>query len=313
MVDVGCRKAIRSGDPLEFNLFVIWRHLNGEFILGARPLLMGILNVTPDSFSDGGKYLLQEQALIQAEKMIREGADILDVGGESTRPGADPVSESEELQRVIPIIESVRRAYPEVVLSIDTYKAEVAACAVAAGAGIINDVGAGVWDKKMPEVVKAAGAGYICMHSRGRPQDMQNNPVYSDVVAEVLAFLRERRNLLVSCGIEENRLVFDPGIGFGKRLEDNMQLLRQSSCFIGLGRPVLWGLSRKSFISKLLGVGPEERLAGGLSAYAALLRHPVPQIWRVHDVAEHAQLIRMWEEISRNDTVETTDFTEERV
>ncbi len=276
---------------------MIWRHLNGEFQIGCRPLLMGILNVTPDSFSDGGRFFLQDQALAQAEIMIREGAEILDVGGESTRPGAEPVSEEEELRRILPVIESLRRAYPALALSIDTYKSGVAAKAVSAGAAIINDVGAGLWDKKMPEVVEKTGAGYICMHSQGRPQDMQNNPVYADVLKEVQAFLRERREVLLYRGIAEDQLVFDPGIGFGKRLEDNLELLRRGDTFIDFKRPILWGLSRKSFISKLCGVAAEDRLAGGLAAYASLLQYPCPQVWRVHDVAEHAQLIRMWEAI----------------
>jgi dihydropteroate synthase len=281
------------------NISMIWRHLQGEFELGGRPLLMGILNLTPDSFSDGGKYLAQDKALQHAESMIQAGAEILDLGGESTRPGAEPVAEAEELKRVLPVIKALKQAYPGTIISIDTYKAAVAERALEAGAAIINDVGAGLWDEKMVDVLRSTDAAYVCMHSQGRPGEMQNQPSYNNVAEEVLSFLQERKTTLMHAGLAEERLVFDVGIGFGKRLNDNLELLRHRDTFLALKRPLLWGLSRKSFISHLLNVPAQERLAGGLAAYATLLRHPGPQIWRVHDVAEHAQLIRMWEETTK--------------
>jgi dihydropteroate synthase len=274
---------------------MIWRHLNGKFQIGSRPLLMGILNVTPDSFSDGGKFFLQDQALAHAEKLIREGVDILDVGGESTRPGAEPVPEQEELKRVLPVIESIQRSYPYVVLSIDTYKARVAERSVQSGVSIINDVGAGLWDQDMPQVLKKTRAAYVCMHAQGFPGNMQSHPTYQDVGRDVFHFLKQRKEMLLAMGIAESSLAFDPGIGFGKKLEHNLDLIRQASDFFELGRPILWGLSRKSFISQLLGVTPENRLAAGLAAYASLWRQGGAQIWRVHEVAEHLQFIKMLE------------------
>jgi len=255
---------------------------------------MGILNVTPDSFSDGGKYLHPDQALEQAAIMIHEGADIIDVGGESTRPGATAVTTEEELARTVPVIQALVKQHPNIPISIDTYKTMVADQAVHAGASIINDVGAALWGDGMLEVLQKNQVGYICMHTQGRPQDMQKNPTYSDVVADVLSFLSERKSALLSAGIAQERLAFDVGIGFGKTLEHNIELIRQAEKMRPLERPLLWGLSRKSFISKLLNTSAQDRLVGGLAAYAKLLSNPSPQIWRVHDVAAHAQLIRMW-------------------
>ncbi|MDZ4787828.1 MAG: dihydropteroate synthase [Blastochloris sp.] len=255
---------------------------------------MGILNVTPDSFSDGGKYLHPDQALEQAAIMIHEGADIIDVGGESTRPGATAVTTEEELARTVPVIQALVKQHPNIPISIDTYKTMVADQAVHAGASIINDVGAALWGDGMLEVLQKNQVGYICMHTQGRPQDMQKNPTYSDVVADVLSFLSERKSALLSAGIAQERLAFDVGIGFGKTLEHNIELIRQAEKMRPLERPLLWGLSRKSFISKLLNTSAQDRLVGGLTAYAKLLSNPSPQIWRVHDVAAHAQLIRMW-------------------
>lgn len=275
-----------------------WHCKRTQFQITSKPLLMGILNVTPDSFSDGGKFLTQDLALAHAEKMISAGVDIIDVGGESTRPRATIISEDEELSRVIPILKELSEKYPQVPLSIDTYKASVAKEAILCGATIVNDVGAGLWDEKMLGVLQSYDVGYICMHSQGRPETMQDQPTYKQVTTEVVQFLEERKQHFIQAGINENRLVFDPGIGFGKTLENNLDLLRQAEMFLALQRPILWGLSRKSFISKLLGVSLEERLAGGLGAYSFLLEKNFPQIWRVHDVAEHAQLIQMRETLS---------------
>lgn len=260
---------------------------------------MGILNVTPDSFSDGRNDLVSDFAFKHAERMIMEGADIIDVGGESTRPGATAVSVDEELSRVLPIIETLTDVHPHITISIDTYKAVVAKEAILCGAKIVNDVGAGLWDDKMLEVLQSYDVGYICMHSQGRPQDMQDKPKYQAVTSEVLYFLENRKRELIKAGIDRNRLVFDPGIGFGKTLEHNLTLIRNAEAFESLKRPILWGLSRKSFISKLLGVSLEERLAGGLGAYSFLLEKKLPQIWRVHDVAEHIQLIKMRETLAK--------------
>ena len=273
---------------------MLWKCRQTVFQLGPKPLIMGILNVTPDSFSDGGKYLHPDQALEQAAIMIHEGADIIDVGGESTRPGATAVTTEEELARTVPVIQALVKQHPNIPISIDTYKTMVADQAVHAGASIINDVGAALWGDGMLEVLQKNQVGYICMHTQGRPQDMQKNPTYSDVVADDLSFLSERKSALLSAGIAQERLAFDVGIGFGKTLEHNIELIRQAEKMRPLERPLLWGLSRKSFISKLLNTSAQDRLVGGLAAYAKLLSNPSPQIWRVHDVAAHAQLIRMW-------------------
>jgi dihydropteroate synthase len=273
---------------------MLWKCRQTVFQLGPKPLIMGILNVTPDSFSDGGKYLHPDQALEQAAIMIHEGADIIDVGGESTRPGATAVTTEEELARTVPVIQALVKQHPNIPISIDTYKTMVADQAVHAGASIINDVGAALWGDGMLEVLQKNQVGYICMHTQGRPQDMQKNPTYSDVVADVLSFLSERKSALLSAGIAQERLAFDVGIGFGKTFEHNIELIRQAEKMRPLERPLLWGLSRKSFISKLLNTSAQDRLVGGLAAYAKLLSNPSPQIWRVHDVAAHAQLIRMW-------------------
>lgn len=256
---------------------------------------MGILNVTPDSFSDGGCFFEPAAAIEHGLRQLADGAALIDIGGESTRPGAAPVPEDEELRRVLPVIQGLHRQAPHAILSIDTYKANVARAAIEAGASIINDVGAGLWDPAMPETVRSTGAGYICLHSRARPGTMQQDPHYSDPTAEVSAFLLARKQSLIDFGIPENCLVFDPGIGFGKTPAHNLELLTHAASFHQLKRPILWGLSRKSFIFKTLGLSPEDtRLPGGLAAHAVLLQAGGPQIWRVHDVAETRQFVRMW-------------------
>ena len=270
-----------------------WRHAHGVLEFGNKPLLMGILNVTPDSFSDGGSFLNPSDALAAAEKMVTAGAVILDVGGESTRPGAQAVPADEELRRVIPVIEKIRSTLPQVLISIDTYKARVAAEALQAGAAIINDVSGGAWDADLLGVVVESEAGYVATHSRGRPDEMQNNPVYDEVVGEVSGYLSDWRSHLGSLGVADERIVLDPGIGFGKTAEHNMTLIG-SDVWSGLGRPVLWGISRKSFISKILGVESKDRLAASLALHARLLNLACPQIWRVHEVAEYAHFLDMW-------------------
>lgn len=275
-----------------------WHHRTGIFEFGPEPLLMGILNVTPDSFSDGGCFVEPAAAIEHGLRQLADGAALIDIGGESTRPGAEPVPEDEELRRVLPVIEGLRRRAPQAVLSIDTYKSTVARAAIAAGASIINDVGAGLWDPAMPETVRTTSAGYICMHSRSRPGTMQQDPRYGDVTAEVLEFLTRRQTALIQDGLDAERLVFDPGVGFGKTPAHNLELIAHASAFHNLQRPILWGLSRKSFIFKTLGLTPEDtRLPGGLAAHAVLLQAGGPQVWRVHDVAETRQFLRMWTQL----------------
>ncbi len=268
-------------------------HTKGSLEIGTTPVLMGILNVTPDSFSDGGKYTTPEAALVHTLEMLGAGAEIIDVGGESTRPGSTPVDPGEECDRVLPVIEAIRKERPDALISIDTSKATVARAAVRAGASIINDISGGLWDPEMFSVVHQTNAGYICMHTLDHPERMQNNPQYRSVVLEVSEFLQRQQAQLIDLGIAEESLCFDVGIGFGKSLQHNLDLIRAGADnrFAALGRPMLWGLSRKSFIEKRLQRPVEDRLAGGLAAYAALLRCSGPQIWRVHDVQATADFL----------------------
>lgn len=245
--------------------------------------IMGILNVTPDSFSDGGRFDSLETAKAQAEKMIADGADILDIGGESTRPYAEPVSLGEELNRVIPVIEAVRTV-SSIPLSIDTYKAEVARQALAAGADIINDVTALRGDPEMLDVVAGCDNDVIIMHMKGSPGTMQDNPQYEDVVTDVIAFLQERVAHMTSAGIKPARITIDPGIGFGKTLEHNLQLLNNLDKLSATGHPVLLGHSRKRFLGDITGLATEDR--DGISAVvSALCADGNVSIIRVHDVA----------------------------
>ncbi|MSU58899.1 MAG: dihydropteroate synthase [Pedosphaera sp.] len=256
---------------------------------------MGIVNVTPDSFADGGKFLDADKAVARALDLVAQGAELLDLGGESTRPGAQPVVEAEELRRVIPVIEKLATQV-KVPLSIDTMKPAVARAALAAGASIVNDVAANREDDAMWRVVSEAGAGYVCMHMQGTPQTMQSHPSYSDVLAEVEDFFRDRLKRLNACGVTADQVVFDVGIGFGKTLEHNLQLLAGLHSFTKLERPLLIGVSRKSFIGKLPGAAAADRLPGSL-ACAALAVKAGAQIIRAHDVAETVQAIRMTEAV----------------
>jgi dihydropteroate synthase len=259
---------------------------------------MGIVNVTPDSFFDGGQFLDPNAAVAHALQLAEQGAEILDVGGESSRPGAWPVDQAEELRRVLPVIEqlAVRISVP---ISIDTVKAGVARAALAAGASIVNDVAAHRADDALWRVVAEAGAGYVCMHMQGTPQTMQANPVYTNVVREVGEFFSERLKRLNDCGVDREQIILDPGIGFGKALEHNLQLLGAARSLTAFARPLLLGVSRKSFIGKLLGVELPARLPGAL-ACACLAVAAGVQIIRAHDVAETVQAIRMTEAILAN-------------
>ncbi len=266
-----------------------------EFVFPRPAIVMGIINVTPDSFSDGGRFLDTNTAVARGLKLVGEGAEMLDIGGESTRPGATPVGEAEELRRVIPVIEQLA-ARVKVPLSIDTMKPNVAREAIQAGASIVNDVAANRDDETMWHVVGAAGAGYVCMHMQGSPQTMQSNPVYSDVIREVGDFFKERIRRLSDCGVSLEHIILDVGIGFGKTLEHNLQLLGALAGFVQLNRPVMLGVSRKGFIGKLLGAELAERLPGSIACACLAIESGVRMI-RTHDVAETVQAVRMAEAI----------------
>jgi dihydropteroate synthase len=280
---------------------MILRARQFEFKFPRPALVMGIVNVTPDSFSDGGQFLDTSAAVAHAVELVEQGAEILDVGGESTRPGALPVAEEEELGRVIPVIERLAERV-RVPLSIDTIKPGVARAALAAGASIVNDVAANRQDDTMWRIVAEAQAGYVCVHMQGTPQTMQVHPVYSDVVREVGEFFEERLEQLRVCGVAREQVIIDPGIGFGKTLDHNLRLLGAVSSFRKSGRPLLLGVSRKSFIGKLLGAEMKARLPGAL-ACACLAVAAGAQLIRAHDVAETAQAIRMTEAILAKQTI----------
>jgi dihydropteroate synthase len=252
---------------------------------------MGVVNATPDSFSDGGRFLDPADAVELGLRLAREGAAVLDVGGESSRPGAEPVPEDEELRRAIPVVEGLAGAGKRV--SIDTTKAAVARAALAAGAGIVNDVSALRFDPEMAGVVADAGAGCVLVHMQGEPATMHLDPRYGDVVSEVRAFLEERLRFAVGRGIAEERVWLDPGIGFGKRLEHNLELLRRLDELVAIGRPVVVGTSRKSFLGTLAGgAGEHERLPGTIATNVLALERGA-SVFRVHDVAQVAQALRV--------------------
>ena len=256
---------------------------------------MGVVNVTPDSFSDGGKFLDTDAAVTHALALVAEGADILDLGGESTRPGATPVGEAEELRRVAPVIARLAPLV-KIPISVDTTKPAVARAALAAGASIVNDVAAHRTDDALWKIVAEFRAGYIAMHAQGSPATMQKNPAYEEVVREVGSFLAERLTKLAAAGVAAEQVVIDPGIGFGKTLEHNLQLLAGLRSFTKWRRPVLLGVSRKSFIGQLLGAAVEKRLPASL-ACATLAVAAGAQLIRTHDVAATVQAVRMAEAI----------------
>jgi len=266
-----------------------------KFIFPRPALIMGVVNVTPDSFSDGGKFFHTDAAVAHGLELAAQGADLLDVGGESTRPRATPVSEGEELRRVIPVGEQLA-ARVKSPISIDTMKPEVARAAIAAGASIVNDVAANREDDAMARVVAGAGAGYVLMHMQGTPQTMQTNPVYADVVREVGEFFSGKIQRLNDCGIAREQVILDVGIGFGKSLEHNLLLIAGLRSFTKLERPLLLGVSRKSFLGGLAGEETAGRLPAALACAALALESGV-QIIRTHDVAETAQAVRMTEAI----------------
>jgi dihydropteroate synthase len=259
-------------------------------------LLMGVVNVTPDSFSDGGRFFDPAAAVAHARQLIEEGADIIDVGGESTRPGATPVSEAEELRRVLPVIEQLapQRRVP---ISVDTVKPAVARAALAAGACIVNDVGANRADPEMWGLVAGAGAGYVAMHMQGTPATMQRNPRYQNVVREVGGFFAERLEHLYRCGVNTEQIILDPGLGFGKTAEHNLQLLGALRSFTKWNRPLLLGVSRKSFVGRVTGAAEADARLPGSLACACWAVAGGAALVRTHDVAETRQAVRMTEAI----------------
>jgi dihydropteroate synthase len=266
-----------------------------EIDLSRRALIMGILNITPDSFSDGGRFLDPDQAIRHAKEMVAAGADLIDVGGESTRPSAEPISSEEELRRVIPVIERLSQEIP-VPVSIDTYKADVARKAIQAGARWVNDISALRFDMKMADLIAESQAPVILMHMKGTPMDMQRDPHYESVISEIYSFLGERIEFAVSAGIRWEQIIIDPGIGFGKRTQDNLMILAGLERFKTLGRPILLGTSRKSFIGRVLGLPSEDRLEGTAATLVIGLMKGA-RIFRVHDVGQAVRVIRTAEAV----------------
>ena len=266
--------------------------------IGTRTYLMGILNVTPDSFSDGRIYLKPEDAVLRLETLLKSGADFVDVGGESTRPGSDPVSAEEETRRILPVLEAWKKKTRNAVLSVDTSKSEVAETAFRYGASLVNDVTALNGDSRMAEVVARHNAGVVLMHMKGTPRTMQENPVYADIVSEIIHFFEEAVQKALRAGIREDAIILDPGIGFGKKLSHNLEILRRLQEFRILGRPLLIGLSRKSFIGEILGLPVEKRLFGTAASLAAAIQNGA-DIVRVHDLEEMKQVVQMVDAIER--------------
>jgi dihydropteroate synthase len=274
----------------------LWKIGDDVVDLSRRGMIMGVLNVTPDSFSDGGEFFGTHAAVEQGIQMAKEGANIIDVGGESTRPGAEPISLDEELNRVIPVIEQLRGKI-EIPMSIDTSKAEVASAALDAGASIINDVTAGRGDEEMLPLAATRKAALVLMHMQGEPRTMQKNPQYGDVVREVADFFRQQYSRALECGVDPMRLAFDPGIGFGKTLEHNVSLLKHLENLRVHDRPLAIGVSRKSSLGKLIGSNDIAARRAPTIALTAILRARGADIIRVHDVKENVAALRTVEEV----------------
>lgn len=266
-------------------------NVGGRLLTLDRPCVMGILNVTPDSFFDGGRYDRVEDALKQAERMIAEGVDIIDIGGMSSRPGAKVLSSDEELNRVLPVVEAIRTSFPQITISIDTVYAATAKAAIEAGADLVNDISAGTFDQEMYQTVADLGVPYVLMHMQGRPETMQEHPDYEDVVLEVLDFFIAQTTILRKLGVKD--IILDPGFGFGKSLEHNYELLKKMHVFRMLDCPVLAGISRKSMINKVLGTRPENALNGTTALHMVALQQGA-RLLRVHDVKEAVQVVKLW-------------------
>jgi len=259
-----------------------------------KPLLMGILNITPDSFYDGNKYLNKEEALTHCEDMIKQGVDIIDIGGESTRPGAESVSITQEIDRVMPILEQIVKNF-NVPVSIDTYKSEVAKIALEIGANMVNDISALTFDENMGKILASyVDVPIVLMHIKGTPKNMQINPSYKDVIEEIMEFLDNAINRAKQFGIKDENIIIDPGIGFGKRLQDNITIIKKLAEFKPLDKPILVGTSRKSFIGHILNLELEERLTGTIAANLLCLINGA-NILRVHDITPHRHLIDFWQ------------------
>jgi len=276
--------------------FPIWSCRSHRLVTGPRPLILGILNVTPDSFSDGGEFFDPAVAVERGLKLAGEGADLIDVGGESTRPGATPVPVEEELRRVIPVVRELARR-TQAVISVDTMKAEVARQAIDAGAAVVNDVTGLRGDPAMADVCAAARAGVIVMHMQGNPRTMAIDPKYDDVAAAVGDFFAERISTLTSFGIATDALCLDPGIGFGKRTVHNLTLLARLDEFQRFGRPVCLGVSRKRFYGDVCGRETHDRLAGSLAVASFAVAAGAAQVLRVHDVPAHRDAALLWQAI----------------
>ena len=261
------------------------------------PIVMGILNVTPDSFYDGGNFVNSDKIIAQAKTIINEGATIIDLGGVSSRPGADDVSQEEELERVIPAIKLIISEFPEALISVDTFRSEVAKQSIEAGACMINDITAGEGDSKMYETIRELQVPYCIMHKQGSPVEMQNNPTYKNVTEDIFYFLSEKLNELKQLGV--NDVIIDPGFGFGKTVEHNYQLLNQLSHFKNLNTPILVGVSRKSMIQKVLDTTSENSLNGTTALHAFALQNGA-NILRVHDVKEAIETTKLFNKIKTN-------------
>jgi dihydropteroate synthase len=263
---------------------------------------MGVLNITPDSFSDGGLFYGPEQAVEQGLKLIEQGADILDIGGESSRPGSDPVGAEEEKNRILPVLEKIRRQSSDALISVDTTKAEVARAALDAGADIINDISAGRFDTELLKLAAERRTPIILMHMLGIPKTMQADPHYENLLEDIKAFFRERIATAVSLGMERDNIILDPGIGFGKRHQDNLNLLKNLKFLDDLQQPVLVGVSRKSFIGRILDSPPDDRLEGTIASALISVLHGA-HILRVHDVAAVLKAIKVTEAIMHADMI----------
>jgi len=260
--------------------------------------VMGILNLTPDSFYDGGRYRTEKEILKRVEQMIEEGADIIDIGGESTRPGSDRVSVEEELRRTIPYLRKIRDLF-DIPLSIDTYKAKVAKEAIEAGAEMVNDISGLRFDPEMAEVISSKNASVVLMHIKGTPKNMQDNPFYESLMDEIISYLRKSLEIALKAGIDFDRIVIDPGIGFGKTVEHNLFILKNLEELRILRRPILIGVSRKSFIGKVLDLPVEERLFGSLAATSVAVMNGA-RIVRCHDVRETRQVVDLVDAILKS-------------
>jgi len=273
-----------------------WRNFSLDF--SKRTYIMGILNVTPDSFSDGGLYFDKSSAIERAYQIVEEGADIIDIGGESTRPGSEPISIKEELKRTIPVIEAISKKI-KVPISIDTYKSEVAKVALDAGASMVNDISGLRFDPKMPDVVSEFKVPVVIMHIKGKPQDMQQNPVYDALIPEIIDYFRVGMKTAISAGVSKDKIIIDPGMGFGKTFDHNLEIINNLREFTFFEKPILVGPSRKAFIGKILGDAPAtERLEGTAAAVSISIINGA-NVVRVHDVKEMVKVAKVADAVKR--------------